>query len=82
MSEDGPESLTLRYLRRLDEKMDRLTADVGELKVRMTSLEQQAANLASTQASHYAILSTRLDRVETRLDRIERRLDLVEPALR
>ena len=79
MSEEGPESPTPRFLRRLDEKMDRLVADVGELKVRTPSLKQQVANLASTHASHCGILSTRLDRVETRLDRIERRLDLVEP---
>ena len=77
---DAPDNLVLVYLRRLDEKLDRVAADVSELKTRMTSVEQQVANLAATQASHYAILSTRLDRVETRLDRIERRLDLAEPA--
>ena len=77
---DGPESLVLVFLRRLDGKVDRIAVDVQEVKTRMTSVEQQVANLAATQASHYAILSTRLDRVESRLDRIERRLDLVEPA--
>ena len=77
---DGPDNLLLVYLRRLDDKSDRMAADMQELKTRMTSVEQQVANLAATQASHYAILSSRLDRVEARLDRIERRLDLVEPA--
>jgi tetrahydromethanopterin S-methyltransferase subunit G len=70
---DGPDNLMLVTLRRLDEKMDRVAADVQEVKTRMTSVEQQVANPAAIQASHYAILSTRLDR-------IERRLDLVEPA--
>jgi tetrahydromethanopterin S-methyltransferase subunit G len=70
---DGPDNLMLVTLRRLDEKMDRVAADVQEVKTRMTSVEQQVANPGAIQASHYAILSTRLDR-------IERRLDLVEPA--
>ncbi|TDH61619.1 hypothetical protein E2C06_15950 [Dankookia rubra] len=61
---DGPDSLIMVYLRRLDERMDRVTADVQEVKARMTSVEQQVANLAATQASQYAILSTRLDLVE------------------
>ncbi|MCB4823316.1 hypothetical protein [Roseicella aerolata] len=77
---EAPENLTLIHLRRLDERMDRMALDVQELKTRMTSVKQQTANLAATQASHSAILSARLDRVETRLDRIGRRLDLVEPA--
>jgi tetrahydromethanopterin S-methyltransferase subunit G len=70
---EGPDSLVLVCLRRIDERQEGMAADIQELKARMTSIEQQVANLAATEASHYAILSTRLDR-------IERRLDLVEPA--
>jgi predicted nucleic acid-binding Zn-ribbon protein len=64
---EEPDSLVLRYLRRLDEKMDGLREDMREVKTRIGLLEQQ-----------YASLSSRLDRVEFRLDRIEKRLDLVE----
>lgn len=62
-----PDSLVLRYLRQIDEKLDRVIEDVRELKTRVGILEQQ-----------YASISTRMDRVENRLERIERRLDLVE----
>jgi predicted nucleic acid-binding Zn-ribbon protein len=73
MSEDV-DSLVLRYLRRIDEKVDRLAADVADLKVRMTLVEQQLAGMAG----QYAGLSARIDRIELRLERIERRLDLAE----
>jgi hypothetical protein len=64
---DQPDNIVLTYLRRIDDKVDRVLADVGDLKVRMTSLEQ---NLAT--------VNNRVDRIEVRLDRIERRLDLVD----
>lgn len=73
---EEPEDFTLRFLRRLDQKMDRVAEDLHDLKRRMTTLEQQVAHQAATGASHYASLAARLDRVEERLDRIERRLDL------
>jgi tetrahydromethanopterin S-methyltransferase subunit G len=66
---DEPENLVLHYLRRLDEKVDRLIADVRELKGTQTGmLEFLAAH------------DGRLTRIEDRLDRIERRLDLHDPA--
>ena len=74
---DEPENLTLIFLRRLDAKMDRVLEDMGDLRHRLTTLEIQVSQLASTEASHYAGTAMRLDRVEQRLDRIERRLDLV-----
>jgi site-specific recombinase len=77
MSEEV-ESLVLRYLRRIDEKVDRLAGDVSDLKLRMTNCEQQIAALSAMASGQYASVSTRLDRIEARLDRIERRLDLVE----
>jgi phage shock protein A len=74
---DQPTELILVMLRRLDQKVDRLVDDVQDLKHRMTMVEQQVANLAATEAGHYASVSARLDRVEQRLDRLERRLDIV-----
>ncbi|MGH6846411.1 MAG: hypothetical protein ACREC0_02910 [Methylocella sp.] len=63
-----PDNLVLVYLRRIDEKVDRVIDDVRDLKVRITNLEEGQAGI-----------HRRLDRIEARLDRIERRLDLVEP---
>jgi len=77
---DQPESLTVIFPRRLDAKMDRVLDDMGDVRHRLTTLEIQVGQLASTEASHYAGLAQRIDRVEQRLDRIERRLDLVEAA--
>ena len=59
--------------RRADEKMDRMLADIGDLKIRMTEIE---ANLSHVQTG-MALINARIDRVETRLDRIERRLELI-----
>lgn len=63
---EEPNNLVLVMLRRIDTKIDRLTDDVHELKVRMTSVEE---NLAGVQR--------RIDRLEDRVECIERRLDLV-----
>jgi predicted nucleic acid-binding Zn-ribbon protein len=68
----------LDYLReqfaRVHVKLDRLSDDVGNLKVRMTSVESQVALIHGD----FANQSGRLDRIEARLDRIERRLDLAD----
>ncbi len=64
---DAPENLVLTYLRRLDEKTDRVLSRLQEPTERVGLLEQQ-----------YASVSRRLDRLEERLDRIEKRLDLAE----
>ncbi|MGH6987683.1 MAG: hypothetical protein ACRED9_12715 [Caulobacteraceae bacterium] len=73
---DEPESLVLEYLRRFDRrladfemKIDRVHDDVRDLKIRMTSVEE---NLVGVQR--------RLDRLEDRVERIERRLGLVDAA--
>ncbi|GGF83581.1 hypothetical protein GCM10007301_49520 [Azorhizobium oxalatiphilum] len=65
MPEDSA-NLVLAYMRRFDEKLDRVIDDVRDLKVRVTAV---AENLAGVQR--------RLDRVGARLDRIDTRLDLV-----
>ena len=64
---DEPDNIYLVYLRRLDEKMDRLIDEVRDLKVRMTGVEEGMAGI-----------NRRIDRFDMRLDRIERRLDLVD----
>ena len=64
---EEPDNLVLQMLRRMDAKLDRMSEDIRDLKVRMSSLEENAA-----------VVNRRLDRIEDRLDRIEKRLDLVD----
>ncbi len=61
-----PDNLVLVYLRRLDEKLDRVIDDIQDLKHRVTSLEGQMASIRTDMAA-----------MSVRIDRIERRLDLV-----
>jgi hypothetical protein len=69
---EAPDNLVLVYLRRLDEKLDRLISVAGDLGRRVTSLETSVALLHRD----FAGQSERLDRIDVRLDRIERRLDI------
>jgi archaellum component FlaC len=64
---DEPDNLVLVYLRRMDEKLDRVLDDMRDLKVRTTGVEEGLVGV-----------NRRLDRIEMRVDRIERRLDLVD----
>jgi hypothetical protein len=70
---DEPDSLVVVYLRRIDEKVDRLAAGQLDLSRRVTSLENKVALLHGD----FAAQSERIDRIEMRLERIERRLDIV-----
>ena len=69
----GSECDILAYLRRLDEKMDLLSASMADLGRRVTSLESKVVLLHGD----FAAQSERIDRIEQRLDRIERRLEIV-----
>jgi len=62
-----PENLLLQYMRRFDEKLDRVVDEMIDVKVRLTAVEEGLAGL-----------NRRLDRLELRVERIERRLDLAE----
>ena len=70
---DEPENLILAYLRRIDEKIDRLSDDIGDLRQPVTSLDEQAARIRGDMVA----MSSRIDGIRLRLDRIERRFDLV-----
>ena len=63
---DGPDSLILALLRRIDTSQGEMRQDIREIKERLGFLE-----------GSYASLSRRVDRIELRLERIEQRLDLV-----
>jgi tetrahydromethanopterin S-methyltransferase subunit G len=79
---DDPDKNVLDYLRaqfdRMHVRFDKLDAEIGEIKHRLTAVEIQVGNLSATEANHYGATMLRLDRVDQRLDRIERRLDLVD----
>ena len=70
---DGPDNRILMYLRRMDEKLDRLALSMADIGRRVTSLESKVALLHGD----FAAQSERIDRIEIRLDRIERRLEIV-----
>ncbi|HWK43894.1 MAG TPA: hypothetical protein VNT30_04200 [Stellaceae bacterium] len=79
MSEE-PDGLVLVYLRRLDEKIDRIIESLQDVQRRVTSLEANVARLREETASlhgDFAGQSMRMDRIEDRLLRIEHRLDLL-----
>ena len=78
---DEPENLVLVYLRRLDEKVDALRADMTDMTSRFASIEKLVAGLRVDFAhlrEDFVRLEHRIDRSDTRLDRIEKRLGLVD----
>ena len=64
---DEPDNILLQYMRRFDEKLDRVVDEMLDVKVRLTAVEEGLAGI-----------NRRLDRLELRVERIERRLDLVD----
>ena len=75
---DDPENLVLVFLRRMDAKLDQIAEIQRDHGRRLTTLDVAVANLAATEASHYANGALRADRTDERLARIERRLELAE----
>ncbi len=63
------DNLVLEHLRALRGDMAEIKLDIRDMKHRTTLLEIAVANLAASEASHYASLSMRVDRVEERLER-------------
>ena len=66
---DSIENLILEHLRAIRVKIDVIADDIGNIKMRLSAVESQVANLT-------AIFNSRLDTLEKRIERIERRLDL------
>jgi hypothetical protein len=67
---DEPDNLVLFFLRRLDERFDRLAEDIGEVKIRMTAVVEKLAGI-----------NRRLDRTIGSLKRIEHRLEVIDTRL-
>ena len=64
---DEPDNIVLVLLRKIDARTERMAADLQDLKVRVTALEEGLAGV-----------NRRLDRLEGRIERIERRLELTD----
>jgi hypothetical protein len=74
MAEDAPENLMLVYLRRLDQRMERIESDIGDIKLRVSATEEHLASMMMSMAGANA----RMDKIDARLARVERRLDLTD----
>ena len=74
MAEDNIENLTLLFMRRLDQRLDRMESDIGDIKLRVTATEEHLASIMMSVAG----LNSRMDKVDGRLGRVERRLDLTD----
>jgi hypothetical protein len=42
---DAPDNVIFEYLRRLDMKLDHVIADIGDMKIRMTAVEERIAQV-------------------------------------
>jgi len=74
MPDDGPENLMLVFLRRIDQRLDRLEGDMSDIKLRMTATEEHLGSIMMSVAG----LNARMDKIDTRLARVERCLDLTD----
>jgi predicted nucleic acid-binding Zn-ribbon protein len=70
---DEPESIVLRYLRRIDMKQDQLATKMDEVIMRLGSLERDVAGLKVD----FAGLQVSMDNFDRRVTRIETRLELL-----
>ena len=62
---DQPDNIVLATLHKIDERLDQMALDVHDLKVRLTSVEQD-----------FGGENRRLERLDNRMARIEKRLEL------
>lgn len=82
------ENMVLEMLRRIRASQERTELDVADVKVRMSTLEQQQGQVLTIQGQFLALhgqvvtllgtLNQRMDRFDARMGRIEHRLDLIE----
>jgi ACT domain-containing protein len=74
------DSLVLEHLRYMRGSLDRIEADVWDVKLRVLSVEDQLVNVHRAAAgipADIAVQHQRMDRIDDRLAKIEKRLDLV-----
>ena len=68
------ESIALDHLKRIQGRLTSIEVDLGDLKARMSSMEQYQGQVLTLLGG----MNQGMDRFDERLARIERRLDLVE----
>ncbi len=73
---DNIENLTLKFMRRLDTRLDRLETDIGDIKLRVTATEEHLASIMMSMAG----VNSRMDKIDDRLLRVELRLELTDAA--
>lgn len=76
---DGTNAFILRMLGRIEEKLDRMLADVSDIKASLSNIERHVDGIRADRQSRHAAIVMRRDRVEGHLAPIERRLDLMDP---
>jgi hypothetical protein len=82
VSDNGPESITLRHLRELDRKLDHLSKDMARGFATVTGhLVSLNGRVAGLEIRMEAIEAWSVDTTAS-LDRIERRLGLIEEPAR
>ena len=69
---DEPDSIVLRYLRKMDEKLDRLDGHQQDMTAELRALKTHMAAFMQSDLAHDSSIASIL----FRLDKIERRLDL------
>jgi hypothetical protein len=68
------DNIVLEHLRRIRASQDRVEVVMGDVKLRMSAVEQHLGQVQLQIAG----LNTRMDHFDDRLTRIERRLELVD----
>lgn len=71
---DEPDNIVLRYLRRIDERLDRVDTSLQNLIARIGSVEEQVSGLRKD----FVRLAVPFDQMDDRMKRMERRLDLTD----
>lgn len=71
---DEPDSTILRYLRRIDERLDRVDEGIRNLNAGVGSVEERVAGLRKD----FVRLEVRVDQMDDCMKRMERRLDLTD----
>jgi hypothetical protein len=74
MMAEEPDNITLRQLRRMDEKLDRLGDTMSDMAVDIRSTKTHLAGFMQNEVVH----DTAIASIRDRLSRVERRLDLTE----
>jgi len=71
---DETTNVVLEHLRHIRASQERMELDLGEMKSRVSALEQTTGQILNS----LGIMNQRMDRFDERLSRIEKRLDLIE----